>query len=108
MRTQKLLLLLLFLMGFCASSTQKTGNLILNDNRLNGKECIVSLDCAQPTPAEGTTIIVKHLGVNSTTGMLSNPIYWRLKDHNESIQQVATTSFISSCKLKVINSLLGA
>ncbi len=41
------------------------------------------MDGKEVLPLEGATIVVKHLGVNSKTGKLCNPIYWRMKNRDD-------------------------
>jgi len=59
-------------------------------NRSNGGECVVHYDVQQQVPPVNSTIVVKHTGADSRTGLLNHPFYWRLKpDNNEVNQQVS-------------------
>jgi len=75
--------------------------------RLNGQECVVSTDGNEVLPFEGATIVVKHSSVNSQTGKLCNPIYWRMKnsragsddDNNKLTQSQESFIFITSLRI---------
>lgn len=95
------MLVLLPMDSLCASSKKcRNEKFVLRDYRSNGKECIVSMHghCTQQTiPFKDTTIIVKHVGVNSRTGILNNPLFWRQKYNNEVTQQEVRVCSIPKC-----------